>query len=115
MKKMNKMKIGYKVCLHYSNMQDNEYESTISEYFLYKLNEIVERKKECGPYGIFDTIDYAENYAEIMGKFLKKILKCEYIESNEHTFYIKTNTYIGTIPKGTVFADKFKLIEEVIK
>ena len=75
------------------------------------------RKEGCGPLGVFNSLEDAQEficrntvclYAPV------KIFKVDYVISRSHRmWYSRSAVRFGHFPPGTVFANSVKLLEEV--
>ena len=84
----------------------------------YKIGKWAKRPEKCGPLAVFDTVENAKGFID-SGFDSKKFFRCKYKPSKETRLY---KTYKGggvsekewALPYGTIFADKVKIIKEII-
>ena len=85
----------------------------------YRFNEWVEPSKNCGPLCVFNTLEEARKFSKsIISEYY--IYECLYYPSNEWVVYYPSNDHIYgfcktslfQLPKGTVLANRVKLIKK---
>lgn len=92
-------------------LRKNDNESSIK----YKLGKWISPKRKMGPLSIFKRKKRALKFRNNYNCYGFRIYRCLYIESNKRYLYdgIK-KTYKSNIIDDTVFADKVKLIKEIV-
>lgn len=140
---MSELKKGYKIVCEYSGKLKSLFINNDKLYVEYKIGEFVHSRDERFPLTIFDNLDNVVDFLTRGVTFSKKIkiFKCFYEESNKPIIYFNKSLYsinnesvvdsvvdlnnlydflsvwrpmvYSRFPRGTVFADKVKLIEEV--
>ncbi|KKM61867.1 hypothetical protein LCGC14_1527360 [marine sediment metagenome] len=109
-----KSKKGIKVCRI-------EGKKLISAFFSgrdvkYKIGGWTKKPKKCGPLAIFDSFDAAVCFFEDYTLANRKFYLCKYKESEEKHLYLRIGDGFlrkFDLPKGTILANKVKLIEEI--
>lgn len=125
---------GLKICnikINYLNGSFIRYESAFHDGkdVPYEISKWTKRPKNCGALAVFDTIEHAIDF--LSNKLLslrtheKVLFECKYKKSKCKRLYCErltlpeyTETHIkelpkDEIPKGTMFADKVKLIKKI--
>ena len=105
------MAIGYKVVLLVDKNLLSIRIPTNSGTILYKRNQWAEPEKDCGPLSVFKRLKYALKFSKSLSSHyaLYEIWKCEYVKSDFKKFWNKFDS-VETVPEGTDFADKVKII-----
>lgn len=100
--------IGYKVVNFHGGVKTSAYSD--GEVVTYHLDKWTKRPDMCGPLALFVTLNYARAFA----RGYHGIFKCEYKRSNEGVLYTPNcHRWAKNCPRGTVFANKVKLIKLV--
>ncbi len=115
---MKKKIIAYKVV--WENNKIYKSAITLGMITEYKMNKWVFSPKGCGPMAVFKTLKASNAFITRMGlSAFHKIHKCEIIRSKYRSLWFLTyhgnKRKIGCsrLPKGTMFANKVKLLERV--
>ena len=115
-------KKGYKLCRNENNRLISYYVGANEvEYF---INKWISRPNDCGPLVVFDSLEnLLYNFFKLMNYY--KIFECEYVPSkdkkiwkkNIHLLFPEDDDYLyvqsDLLPKGSILADKVKIIKEI--
>lgn len=91
--------------------------TTFGRVYKYKLSKFINRRKNDGPFAVFDSFLNARKFLIDFFEFGEDyiIYECEIVKSNEQCLYTdrKGVRTAEELPEGTVFADKVMLTKEV--
>lgn len=114
------IKKGYKV-VQLSRMNTSFFRSARAKAgaVLYDTNEWTHHKDFCGPLAVFESVADVLNFFKEYESSADRVFNCEYVEDiTNNTLWQFEDVFDpsrGPIPKGTKFATKVKITEEISK
>ena len=128
-----KSKKGIKICRNWTGNFFEEVDYFVSCYensnrVIYKKNRWAKRPKKCGSLAVFDTLKHAKEFLSINGGCIldqldvrRIFFTCKYKPSKDVMWNYFYQDHGGQkfdnicfIPEGTIYADKVKILKEIM-